>query len=163
MIILLDYNSTLTLNYGESKTWLAENRGRSFADWIPNERYREWLVPLIRPHHVILITARPHKFKEETLATIRRKLSWEPAEAYFNEHRQSPPECKRGILHREVYPRHGRPSVDVAYLALESNPFTREMYGHEGIVARRIYRPLRRLPYGDGNPPPPPVQPRLFP
>lgn len=133
MIILLDLNYTLAAN---SDTRLAGSDYGTFVDTA--ELYRQWLVELVRPHHVILITARPSRWRDRTLARIMAVTGWTPNEAHFNEtHSAAPPKLKREILQQQVYPRHGR---DVTYLALESNTATRAMYRREKIPVAAVPR-----------------------
>jgi hypothetical protein len=49
MILLLDLNYTLVEN--------SDDKRRPFIKQIEAEQYRRWLVELIRPHHVIMMTA----------------------------------------------------------------------------------------------------------
>lgn len=133
MIILLDLNYTLAAN---SDTRMAAPDYGAFVDG--GEHYRQWLVELVRPHHVILITARPARWRDRTLARIMAVTGWTPNEAHFNERMDAtPPKLKREILQQQVYPTHGR---DVTYLALESNTATRAMYRRERIPAIAVPR-----------------------
>jgi hypothetical protein len=54
MIILLDLNYTLVSNNPARGTTPERMEKR-----LANEQYRQWLVELVRPHTVVLITARP--------------------------------------------------------------------------------------------------------
>ncbi|HPA16142.1 MAG TPA: hypothetical protein PLU30_00245 [Verrucomicrobiae bacterium] len=140
MIILLDLNYTLVAN--------SPKRGITpppMAVRLRTERYRQWLVELVRPHPVILITARPNRWREPTLARIFQETAWQPQEAFFAELGfGGPPGIKRRILMAHVFPRHGR---NAHYLAIESNPRTRAMYARLGIMAVPIgNRPWTRLP-----------------
>jgi hypothetical protein len=84
---------------------------------------------------VILITARGEQHRQATLAQIAAAAGgWQPDDAFFNERKLSPPACKHGILHRDIFPRHGTPPA-ARYLALESNPATRAMYAQHDIPA----------------------------
>lgn len=134
-VVLLDLNYTLVGNQAESR----EAGGGSFDKRMEHERYRKWLKDLIQDRYVIIITARPVKYREKSLENIRRLLDWQPAEAYFNEKDLSPPECKRDILERYIFPKHGRPGEGVEYIAIESNPRTAEMYSSFGIPALRVW------------------------
>lgn len=137
-IILLDYQCTLVANADGRKAWFARyGRGRPYSDWIRQEIYRAWLIPLIRRKHVILITARKVRYSKPTLARIYHVLDWLPHECYFNTEGLRPDVCKRRILHETVFPRHGTPDR-ACYLALESNAVTRAMYAREGISAVRV-------------------------
>ncbi|MFR6031947.1 MAG: hypothetical protein ACLUKN_01480 [Bacilli bacterium] len=76
--------------------------------------------------YAILITARPIRYKEQTLARIFSQTNWQPQEAYFAEISATPPEIKEDLLLRYVFPKHGRNGED--YFGIESNPKTRAMY-----------------------------------
>jgi hypothetical protein len=121
MIILLDLNYTLVENSEEKLT--------PFTKQIALERYRKWLVELIKPHHVIMLTARPAIHEAATLESIKRKTGWLPSEAFFNVHRLMPPIAKEVMLKKYVLPKHGKTD----YLAIESNPRTRAMYARYEI------------------------------
>lgn len=128
-IILLDLNYTLVENSREVM------KSPSVYD-ISVERYRTWLIDLIREHCVILITARPHRYREETLAHLLATTGWSPSEAYFNERRVRAPQAKETALLNHVFPRHGSPDA-TPYLALESNKDTSAMYARYGIHSQR--------------------------
>jgi hypothetical protein len=130
MIYLLDLNYTLVAN--------SPARGappiRPFIRQIEQEEYREWLVDLLRPHRVILITARPNRYQEVTLERIAEKTGWSPEDAYFAEISARPPQIKEHLLKTHIFPKYG----DSGYFALESNPMTRGMYAKYGIGAVRV-------------------------
>jgi hypothetical protein len=126
MIILLDLNYTLVENSTEKQ--------KPFTKQIEAERYRAWLVKLVRQHHVILMTARPVKYRAATLASIQSKTGWQPNEAYFNAYGLMPPLAKDGMLKEFVLPKHGGAEM----LAIESNPATRAMYARHGIRSVKI-------------------------
>lgn len=130
MIYLLDLNYTLVAN--------SPARGapavRPFTRQIEAEEYRQWLVELLRPHPVILITARPERYREATLARIQIRTGWQPMEAYFATILGRPPVIKEYLLRTCIFPRHG----SGGYFALESNPWTRAMYGRYGIAATNV-------------------------
>lgn len=120
MIILLDLNYTLVAN--------SQDKRQPFISQIDNETYRSWLIKLVKKYHVILITARPARYKEATLRSILEKTGWQPQEAYFNTYGLPPPEAKETILnHHILNKRKG------TMLAIESNPKTRSMYEKYGI------------------------------
>jgi hypothetical protein len=133
-ILLLDLNYTFVENQAET----ARLGGEDFARRIQFERYRHWLLDLVRGRYVILITARPERHRAATLARIEALMHWQPDEAWFNARDLPPPACKRDILERVVFPRHGRPGR-TAYLAIESNPRTAVMYASYGIPALRVW------------------------
>lgn len=137
MIILLDLNYTLALNSDDRKAMLGADYG-AFVDKV--ERYRAWLVELVRQHHVILMTARPDRWQERTLVRIMAETGWQPNEAHFNDMgtNVAPPRLKHALLQRKVIPIHGKP--DGQYLALESNAATRRMYEAQAIQAEAVPR-----------------------
>lgn len=128
MIILLDLNYTLVEN---SNVKLSP-----FARQINQEQYRKWLVDAVRQHYTILMTARPHKYRQMTLDRIHTLTQWQPQEAYFNDLNISPPEIKRSILTRFVLPAHGQDGS--LYYAIESNPKTTAMYSQFNIQSVRV-------------------------
>lgn len=83
-------------------------------------------MDFLRDKYAILITARPIRYKEQTLARIFSQTNWQPQEAYFAEISATPPEIKEDLLLRYVFPKHGRNGKD--YFGIESNPKTRAMY-----------------------------------
>lgn len=153
VIVLLDLNYTLVENRKES---LQAGRG-DFDRRLAHERYREWLRGLVKGHRVIMITARPEAQKARTLEHIRAETGWQPDEAYFNEKNMNPPECKRDILERYVFPKHGAQGKGVRYVAIESNPRTAAMYASLGISGLRVWEPaqFRRRDAKDATPPAP--------
>lgn len=130
MIILLDLNYTLADN---SEHRMSAADYGTFVD--QHETYRRWLVELIRPHTVIMMTARPETWRDRTLARIMAVTAWQPTEAHFNQMgtKTPAPKVKLAMLQRSVFPQHGRPAGQ--YLALESNKATRAMYERQGIQA----------------------------
>ena len=81
MKYLVDLNYTLV---GNSPKW-GEPRITPFSRQIEQETYRQWLVDFLRDKYAILITARPIRYKEQTLARIFSQTNWQPQEAYFAE------------------------------------------------------------------------------
>lgn len=67
------------------------------------------------------------------IENVQSKTGWHPQEAYFNDINAEPPAFKESALQRFVFPRHGTCSEQ--YIAIESNPKTREMYNKYGIRA----------------------------
>lgn len=130
MKYLVDLNYTLV---GNSPKW-GEPRITPFSRQIERETYRQWLVDLLRNKYAILITARPIRYKEQTLARIFSQTNWQPKEAYFAEISAPPPEIKKGLLLRYIFPKHGKNGED--FLGIESNPKTRAMYGRYGILSQ---------------------------
>lgn len=97
-------------NFNECQAWRKKYFGRRpYTDWIKQERYREWLVGLIKSDYVILITARSIKYKDVTLAQIEEKLKWLPKENYWNQYNQGPPIVKRTIVKELIFPELGTP------------------------------------------------------
>lgn len=127
MKYLVDLNYTLV---GNSPKW-GEPRITPFSRQIEQETYRQWVVDFLRDKYAILITARPIRYKEQTLARIFSQTNWQPQEAYFAEISATPPEIKEDLLLRYVFPKHGRNGED--YFGIESNPKTRDMYERYGI------------------------------
>ena len=126
MIILLDLNYTLVANSPARGTTPERMEKR-----LAGEKYRQWLVELVRPHIVVLITARPITWLGMTLNRIEAETGWRPQEACFAPKGAGrPPEAKEKMLKRHVFPYHGQ---DAHYVAIESNPRTREMYARYGI------------------------------
>ena len=121
-IALVDLNYTLV---GNSPKW-GEPRITPFSRQIEQETYRQWLVDFLRDKYAILITTRPIRYKEQTLARIFSQTNWQPQEVYFAEISATPPEIKEDLLLRYIFPKHGRNGKD--YFGIESNPKTRAMY-----------------------------------
>jgi len=109
---------------------------------METETYRQWLVEMLRPHQVILITARPDRWKAPTLARIQELTGWQPMDAYFDDGSiRTPPAIKRHILLDQIFPKHGRGE----YYAIESNPKTRAMYATLGIPSVWVNSPGNSL------------------
>lgn len=127
MKYLVDLNYTLV---GNSPKW-GEPRITPFSRQIELETYRQWLVNFLHDKYAILITARPIRYKEQTLARIFSQTNWQPQEAYFAEISATPPEIKEDLLLRYIFPKHGKNGTD--FFGIESNPKTRAMYERYGI------------------------------
>lgn len=127
MKYLVDLNYTLV---GNSPKW-GEPRITPFSRQIELETYRQWLVDFLRDKYAILITARPIRYKEQTLARIFSQTNWQPQEAYFAEISATPHEIKEDLLLRYIFPKHGKNGAD--FFGIESNPKTRAMYERYGI------------------------------
>ena len=125
-IILLDLNYTLISN-----SWT--NTG-SMADRIPREKYETELLEMIKDNFVILITARPVKYKEETLKNIKRKTGFTPNDSYWNIGME-PPKIKEYWLNEAIFPKYGDDPSQ--YYGIESNPRTRSMYKKYKIKSDR--------------------------
>ena len=128
-IILMDLNVALSENFAEMKH-------HSFINFITSEeKYRLWLIDLLRKEYVIVITARDIKWKEQTLKRIFEESGWNPQEALFNDtgiSGQKAPEIKKAAMEKYVLPTHG---AGANYLAIESNAATRSMYKKLGVKA----------------------------
>lgn len=130
LVVLLDLNYTLV---GNSPLTFHMVNPR-----IADEVYRQWLVELLRPVHVALITTRSDDLRQQTLARIQRLTDWLPASWYFKPSRERfapAQDFKRSVVLGAVIPAHG---PDTPYVALESNPATRAMYASIGIQAWRV-------------------------
>ena len=125
-IILLDLNYTLVANSPAHGTTPARMEKR-----LANEQYRQWLVELVRPHTVVIMTARPETWMMRTLYRIEEQTGWRPQDACFAPKGWwNPPVIKQHFLHKRVFPIHGE---SARYIAIESNPRSREMYARHGI------------------------------
>lgn len=129
-IALVDLNYTLVEN---SPKWGAP-KIYPFIRQIEQETYRQWLVDFLRDKCAILITARPARYREQTLERILSQTGWQPQEAYFAEISAPPPEIKEHLLLNYIFPKHGRNGDD--FFGIESNPKTRAMYGRYGILSQ---------------------------
>ena len=122
MKYLVDLNYTLV---GNSPKW-GEPRITPFSRQIEQETYRQWLVDFLRDKYAILITARPARYREQTLERILSQTGWQPQETYFAEISAPPPEIKEHLLLNYIFPKHGRNGD--GFFGIESNPKTRDMY-----------------------------------
>jgi hypothetical protein len=149
MIILLDLNYTLVANNTARGTTPERMEKR-----LAGEQYRQWLVELVRPHTVILITARPVTWMIKTLDNIEEQTGWRPQDACFAPQGWwNPPAIKEHLLKKDVFPIHGE---NTRYVAIESNPRTRDMYAKfsipsfwvtsEGTCLTEGTRIVKRLP-----------------
>lgn len=128
-VILLDLNFTFVDNTREAHRLPAIYN-------VALETYRQWMLPFLRAHTVVLITVRPKKYEEQTLARIRDLCDgWQPRLACFNEWRVAGQVSKERCLRQNVFPIYGEPAGG-QYLALESNAKTRSMYAGYSIPAK---------------------------
>lgn len=127
-ICLLDLNYTLVSNQLETKML------RPFSKRMEGEEYRLDLIEAIKDDYVIIVTARPDRQMEETMANVKKKTGWEPQELYFNDIDGEPPVFKESALKRFIFPKHG--TCPEQFYAVESNPRTRTMYHKYGIAAK---------------------------
>ncbi|MDO5832853.1 MAG: zinc ribbon domain-containing protein, partial [Methanobrevibacter sp.] len=125
-IILLDLNYTLIAN-----SW--QIRYDRLPQKIYNRKYEDRLVELIKDNYIILITASPYYTSFDSLKHIEEHTDLKIDESYWNFGKR-PHELKRYWLEKAVFPTHG--DNPEKYLAIESNPKTREMYEKFGIEAR---------------------------
>lgn len=148
-IILLDLNYTLVANNPARGTTPERMEKR-----LANEQYRQWLVELVRPHTVVLMTARPETWMIKTLDRIEEQTGWRPQDACFAPRGWwGPPAIKQHLLNKYVFPIHGERAP---YIAIESNPRSREMYARheipcfwvteEGNCLQNETRLVKRLP-----------------
>ena len=125
-IILLDLNYTLIANSKKIWNYPLEKKIRS-------QKYEMDLIELIKDNYVILITASPYKRSHKILRDIKEKTGFVPDESFWNFGNQ-PPKVKKYWMENEIIPQHG--DNPEQYLAIESNPKTRQMYSKLGIEAR---------------------------
>ena len=125
-IILLDLNYTLISN-----SWAI--RYEKLPEKINKRKYEDELIELIKDNYVILITASPDYTASDSLKHIEENTDLKVDESFWNFGKR-PHELKKYWLEKEVLPTHGDDSSK--YLAIESNPKTREMYSEFGIEAR---------------------------
>lgn len=148
-IILLDLNYTLVANNSARGTAPERMEKR-----LAHEQYRQWLVELVRPYTVVLMTARPETWMIKTLDRIEDQTGWRPQDACFaSKGWWNPPAIKEHLLKEEVFPIYGE---HARYIAIESNPRSREMYARfsipcfwvteEGVCLQNKTRLVKRLP-----------------
>lgn len=142
-VILMDLNVALSSNFHLIRHY----RMSDFVSHV--EEYRQWMVDLLRPEHVVLITARSTRWRDATLRRIRQQTGWEPQHPVFNDTGipgSRAHDVKRALLETHVFPRYGG-DVD-RYLAIDSNWRTRQMYAQFSIRAVNCSRdePWERLP-----------------
>lgn len=125
-VILLDLNFTLVTN--------SIVKVRPFLKQIEGEKYSADLIAKINGSTVVLITARPARYEQETMDSIKQKTGWVPDEAYFNDLSLPPQNIKRSILKRFLLDRYRAEDM----IGIESNPKTRAMYAEHGIKSQTI-------------------------
>lgn len=146
-IVLLDLNYTLVAN-----SWLKRKEPGPYRWQISRETYRTWLIDLIAPHTVLLVTVRGQEYRQTTLSHIQDLTGWQPDAAFFN----PTPAIYRGDIVKHAYlidtilPRFGlaRP-----YLALESFIPARRMYQEQFNIPALNVEALRKTGF------PAPTQP----
>lgn len=126
--MLLDLNYTLVENADERSDL-------PFAERIGHQRYRQWLVELVRPLRVFILTARPHRYRELTLVSVEHYTGWKPERYYGNTEGEPPPIAKERMLTEHLLPEFGAASLaqPSPFLGIESNPRTRAMYARHLI------------------------------
>lgn len=129
-IVLMDLNVALSSNFGSMYQY-------GFEDFVKNhEKYRQWMVELLRPEFVILITARNIKWAIPTLKRIADETQWQPNVALFNDtgyDGQDAPKIKEHQMLNHVFESYGTdPSI---YHAIDSNSGTRAMYRRLGLTS----------------------------
>lgn len=122
-VILLDLNFTLVAN--------SDRKRSPFIRQIEGEIYRPDLIRALDGHHVILITARPAKYRVPTLHSIESKTGWHPDEAIFNDTGERPADFKRRVLRDQLLLRYEPGQL----LGVESNPKTRAAYKALGVAS----------------------------
>lgn len=125
MLYLLDLNQTLVDRPKDAP------RIRPFKCQIEVETYRQWLVDMLKKQYVILMTARPAKYKWLTLDRIEALTGWHPQEAYFAEMRSYPHVKKEHLLRKYLLPKY----LPSELFGIESNPKTRAVYARHGIAS----------------------------
>ena len=79
-IILQDLNVALSSNFREMKSF------STLEEFISqHEKYRQWLIELLREEFVILCTARSKDFQQITLSRIYSETGWKPNACFFND------------------------------------------------------------------------------
>lgn len=130
MIVLLDLIFTLVERKFDPKSPPVRTEVH-----LQSERYREWLLRFIEPHRVFLVTARPNKHRDATLARIASELDgWQPEVAFFNLNDQEPHEWKRRVMIEHILPNHAPSQL----IAIESNPRSRTMYASFGVPCLQV-------------------------
>ncbi|MBT4187708.1 MAG: hypothetical protein HOE14_10905 [Gemmatimonadales bacterium] len=139
-IILQDLNVALSSNFREKKFY------PSMSEFVADiEKYRQWLVDLLKSEYVILCTARSERFRDATLESISSKTGWLPQQSYFNRWLNDagdgplePHLAKKRYLTDSIFPRYGHdPSL---YFGIDSFGGTRSMYQSLDIECRDANR-----------------------
>lgn len=100
----------------------------------------------MRPHTVVLMAACPETWMMRTLDRIAAQTGWRPQDACFAPIGWwNPPEIAQHFLHKRVFPRRGE---HTRYIAIESNPLTREIYSKFYIPCFRVKDEGTRLTEG---------------
>lgn len=132
MIILLDLNYTLVAN--------SDSKVKPFSRQVVEETYRIDLIQALSNETVILVTARPEKYRKVTLKSLWIKTKWRPRAAYFNDLNLSPPFFKERVLLDHLMKNYSPKQM----LAVESNPKTRAMYSRYKVKSMTYDEYLRK-------------------
>ncbi len=133
LTILLDLNYTLVGN--------SQSKRSPFMRQIEQETYRPELVALVRPHRVFLITARPRKYQDVTLARIEELTGWRPKASFFKKKQAMMPHIFKGQVVAHLVDQGYITATDFSegrVLAIESNPRTRKVYAGLGIPCLNV-------------------------
>ena len=125
--VLLDLNYTLVSN--------SDIKRSPFIRQIEHEQYRGWLVELLLGHRIILVTARPSKYRGATLQRLRDTIGFEPDDAYFNDTPKPPHIFKRDLFDDILQKKYGHSGP---FVAVESNPRTILEYRARGIACLSV-------------------------
>ena len=133
LVILLDLNYTLVSN-----SYLKKQQRMSYAAKITHEKYRQWLLDLVKGHTVLLCTVRHQRYQVQTLQNIKEETGWLPAASYFN----PDPDTWDGGIVKGLYMEHifsiyGTPQQR-PYFAIESANSTKAMYRKHKICAASV-------------------------
>lgn len=154
-IFLLDLNYTLAIRD------FADKRG--YRERWKDEQYRQWLVELLRPEYVILITARPTFGEKQTMQRIKAQCGWLPQRQFFNPANEQPHDFKLRTVRDLIMPEYGAdPNL---YFGIESNKMTRAAYASIGIDSAPIPEngvPWTKIPPRSVQKVLPPPQKTLF-
>lgn len=128
-VILLDLNYTLVAN-----SWLKRKEPGPYRWQISRETYRTWLIDLIAPYTVLLVTVRGQEYRQTTLSHLQDLTGWQPDAAFFN---PTPAIYNGDIIKRRYLLDHIIPQfgLDRPYLAIESYIPARRMYQTFNIPA----------------------------
>ena len=127
-LILLDLNFTLAVNahvYFKTQS-------------VEEETYRKWLLDLIKDDYIALITARPDRHREMTLARIKAETGYIFQKTFFRSNiREKVHDFKPRIL-TENHPAWDKQFEE--YIAIESNSQTRNNYISTGIQKLKVLK-----------------------
>ena len=144
-LLLLDLHYTFAIDP-------AGVRSNRLVDRIPRETYRQWIIDLAAEAQatVVLTTARPEVYGDETLDRIKKVTGWEPDAADFRMIEAQPHVAKEDNLTR-IIADYGQPTP--GWVAFESNDRTRAMYRRHGIRSMPVHRtpPLTEWPDAGGT------------